>query len=306
MLKLRTCFLSGCLFTIFNLPVFALPPTPIPAAQKVATTMFAGTIPLRKELTVLKAEMQRSIANYPNLSPGVFVMDVETGDYVDIDSNTVFPAASTIKLPILMAFFEAVDLGKIDLNEPLTVERSLIAGGSGNLQYSPGKELTALETATKMITISDNTATNMIIDRLGGIEFLNYRFRTWGLQNTYLRSMLGDFQGTNKTTPADLVRVSALIAKHKIISEKSRSDALDILNATENRKLLAAGLGEGAHIAHKTGDIGFAIGDAGIVERPNGKLYLIGVFVIRPYNDINARYLVQELSRSAYNYMLQQ
>ncbi len=268
--------------------------------------MFAGTIPLRKELTVLKAEMQRSIDNYPDLYPGVFVMDVETGDYVDIDSNTVFPAASTIKMPILMAFFEAVDLGKIDLNEPLTVERSLIASGSGNLQYSPGKELTALETATKMITISDNTATNMIIDRLGGIEFLNYRFRTWGLQSTYLRNMLGDFKGTNKTTPADLVRVSALIAKHKIISAKSRADALDILNATENRKLLAAGLGKGAHIAHKTGDIGFAIGDAGIVERPNGKLYLIGVFVMRPYNDIKARHLVQQLSRSAYNYMLRQ
>ncbi len=305
MLKLRTYCLSGLLATSFGSPVFALPSTPIPVSQKIATTMFAGTIPLRKELTVLKAEMQRSIANYPNLSPGIFVMDLETGDYVDIESNTVFPAASTIKLPILLAFFEAVDLGKIDLNETLTVDRSFIASGSGNLQYSPGKELTALETVTKMITISDNTATNMIIDRLGGIEFLNYRFRTWGLQNTYLRSMLGDFQGTNKTTPADLVRVSALIAKHKIITDKSRADALDILNATENRKLLAAGLGEGAHIAHKTGDIGFAIGDAGIVERPNGKLYLIGVFVIRPYNDINARYLVQELSRSAYNYLSQ-
>jgi beta-lactamase class A len=306
MLKLRACFWSGYLFTVFSAPVYALPISPDPVIPKVATTMFAGTIPLRQELTVLKAEMQRSIANYPDLYPGVFVMDLETGDYVDIASNVVFPAASTIKLPILLAFFEAVDLGKIDLNETLTVERELIASGSGTLQYSPGKELTALETATKMIIISDNTATNMIIERLGGIEFLNYRFRAWGLQNTYLRNMLGDFQGTNKTTPADLVRVAALIAKHKVIGEKSRVEALDILNATENRKLLAAGLGEGAHIAHKTGDIGFAIGDAGIVERPNGKLYLIGVFVMRPYNDIKARYLVQELSRSAYNYLVQQ
>jgi beta-lactamase class A len=101
----------------------------------------------------------------------------------------------------------------------------------------------------------------------------------------------------------DLVRVAALIAKRKVISESSRSKALDILNATENRKLLAAGLGEGSHIAHKTGDIGFVIGDAGIVEKPNGKLYLIGVFVIRPYNDLDARYLIQELSRSTYNYL---
>lgn len=126
------------------------------------------------------------------------------------------------------------------------------------------------------------------------------------MKHTHIQNRLGDFRGTNKTSAEDLVRVAALIAKHQVISEVSRSQALDILNATENRKLLAAGLGEGAHIAHKTGDIGFVIGDAGIVEKPDGKLYLIGVFVNRPHDDLDARYLVQKLSRSAYNYLFQQ
>jgi beta-lactamase class A len=305
MSKLRAYFLAGCLLTIFNPVTLAAPVERIPSAKTTATTLSVGTIPLRNELTSLKAQMEMTIANYPALSPGIFAIDVETGDYVDIGGDRVFSAASTIKFPILLAFFEAVDAGQIDLNEILTVEREQIASGSGKLQYSPGKELTALQTATQMIIISDNTATNMIIDRLGGKEFINSRFRAWGLQNTYIQNRLGDFKGTNKTTPLDLVRVAALIAKHKIISESSRAHALDILNATENRKLLAAGLGEGAHIAHKTGDIGFVIGDAGIVEKPNGKLYLIGVFVVRPYNDLDARYLVQELSRSAYNYLWQ-
>jgi beta-lactamase class A len=305
MSKLRTYFLVGCLLAIFNPVTLAAPVDKIPSVKTTATTLSVGTIPLRKELTSLKAQMEMTIANYPALSPGIFAIDVETGDYVDIGGDRVFSAASTIKLPILLAFFEAVDAGQIDLNEMLIVERNTIASGSGTLQYSPGKELTALKTATQMIVISDNTATNMIIDRLGGKEFINSRFRAWGLQNTYIQNKLGDFKGTNKTTPLDLVRVAALIAKHKVISESSRTKALDILNATENRKLLAAGLGEGAHIAHKTGDIGFVIGDAGIVEKPNGKLYLIGVFVVRPYNDLDARYLVQELSRSAYNYLFQ-
>jgi beta-lactamase class A len=305
MSKLRTYFLVGCLLAIFNPVTLAAPVDKIPSVKTTATTLSVGTIPLRKELTSLKAQMEMTIANYPALSPGIFAIDVETGDYVDIGGDRVFSAASTIKLPILLAFFEAVDAGQIDLNEMLIVERNTIASGSGTLQYSPGKELTALKTATQMIVISDNTATNMIIDRLGGKEFINSRFRAWGLQNTYIQNKLGDFKGTNKTTPMDLVRVAALIAKHKVISESSRTNALDILNATENRKLLAAGLGEGANIAHKTGDIGFVIGDAGIVEKPNGKLYLIGVFVVRPYNDLDARYLVQELSRSAYNYLFQ-
>jgi beta-lactamase class A len=184
------------------------------------------------------------------------------------------------------------------------VERSHIARGSGNLQYSVGKQLTALETATQMIIISDNTATNMIIDRLGGIGYFNQRFQNWGLYNTVMNDRLGDFKGTNKTTAADLVRACTLIAKRQIISANSRTQALDILNATENRKLLVAGLGEGAHIAHKTGDIGFLIGDAGIIEKPDGKLYLLAVFVRRPHNDLRARTFVQEVSRLTYSYFV--
>jgi beta-lactamase class A len=234
----------------------------------------------------------------------VSLVELDTGNYVNLDSEKVFPAASTIKLPILIAFFEAVDKGEISLDELLTVGSSNITSGSGTLQYDRGKQLTALETATKMIIISDNTATNMIIDRLGGIKYLNRRFQSWGLQNTVMHDRLGDFKGTNKTTAADLVRACNLIAKRQVISANSRTQALDILNATENRKLLVAGLGEGAHIAHKTGDIGFLIGDAGIIEKPDGKLYLLAVFVRRPHNDLRARKFVQELSRLTYNYFV--
>lgn len=287
-------------------PTLAVPTTgnvQIHAAQ--SSPLFANSIPWGQELTPLKAELQSLMKEYSFLSSGIFVMDVETGNYVNINGDRIFPAASTIKLPILMAFFEAVDAGKIQLDDILTVRRDLIARGSGTLQYSRGKQLTALETATKMIVISDNTATNMLIEQLGGKEYLNERFRAWGLENTYIRTRLGDFKGTNKTTSADLVKVSALIAKHQILGEDSRTQALNILNATENRKLLAAGIGVGAHIAHKTGDIGFAIGDAGIVERPDGKLYLIGVVVRRPYKDIRGRQFVQKVSRLTYEYLNQ-
>ena len=257
-----------------------------------------------REILTLKTQIQMLMAEYPFLTAGVSLVELDTGNYVNLDGEKSFPAASTIKLPILIAFFEAVDRGEISLDEILTVERSNVASGSGNLQYSVGKQLTALETATQMIIISDNTATNMIIDRLGGIGYFNQRFQTWGLYNTVMNDRLGDFQGTNKTTAADLVRACSLIAKRQIISASSRTQALDILNATENRKLLVAGLGEGAHIAHKTGDIGFLIGDAGIIEKPDGKLYLLAVFVRRPHNDLRARTFVQEVSRLTYSYFV--
>ncbi len=304
--KLRRYALLSCTMTVLGtMPVMAIPSPSTAQIESDRSALFARSIPWGQELTPLKSELQSLMAEYSFLSAGVFVIDVETGNYVNIDGDRVFPAASTIKLPILMAFFEAVDAGKINLDDVLTARRDLIASGSGTLQYHPGKELTALETARQTIVISDNTATNMLIEALGGKEYLNQRFRAWGLENTYIQNRLGDFKGTNKTSSADLVKVSALIAKHKILTEDSRAKALDILNETENRKLLAAGLGEGAHIAHKTGDIGFAIGDAGIVEKPDGKLYLIGVFVRRPYNDVRGREFVQQLSRITYEYMNQ-
>jgi beta-lactamase class A len=202
----------------------------------------------------------------------------------------------------LMAFFEAVDAGRIKLDEKLTVTNASITGGSGTLQYYRGAKISALSTATRMITISDNTATNMIVSRLGGLGAVNARFRSWGLNNTYMKNYLGDFKGTNKTSAVDLVKASALVAKRKVMSESSRAKALDILNATENTKLLKAGLGSGANIAHKTGTLGVILGDAGIIEKPSGKLYLAGVFVRRPFNDLRGRYFIQEASRLSYNY----
>ncbi len=287
------------------------PPTATaPASRPVIRTIpskgqiFAANLAFGDDLAPLRTQLKSLMAQYRFLSPGMFFMDVETGDYVDIDGDRIFPAASTIKLPILVAFFEAVDAGRIKLDETLEVKRSLIASGSGTLQYSPGAKLSALATATKMIVISDNTATNMIVNRLGGLAAVNQRFKEWGLANTYMQNYLGDFKGTNKTSAMDLAKASALIAKRQIISESSRAKALDILNATANRKLLKAGLGEGAHIAHKTGDIGFVIGDAGIVEMPSGKLYLAGIFVRRPYDDLRARDFVQKVSRITYNYFV--
>ncbi len=288
----------------------ASPTATAPASRPVIRTIpskgqiFAASLAFGDDLAPLRTQLKSLMAQYRFLSPGMFFMDVETGDYVDIDGDRIFPAASTIKLPILVAFFEAVDAGRIKLDETLEVKRSLIASGSGTLQYSPGAKLSALATATKMIVISDNTATNMIVNRLGGLAAVNRRFKEWGLANTYMQNYLGDFKGTNKTSAMDLAKASALIAKRQIISESSRAKALDILNATANRKLLKAGLGAGAHMAHKTGDIGFVIGDAGIVEMPSGKLYLAGIFVRRPYDDLRARTFVQKVSRITYNYFV--
>ncbi|MBD2483225.1 serine hydrolase [Planktothrix sp. FACHB-1365] len=258
---------------------------------------------LTQEATDLKTAILALAQDSPKLKPGVFLVDLDTGNYVDISGETPIPAASTIKLPILVSFFQAVDEGRIRLDEILTMEEKHIAKGSGELQDKPiGSKFTALETATLMITNSDNTATNMIIDRLGGIESLNQQFVSWQLKQTQMQNILPDLEGTNKTTSKDLVTLMAEINQGKLVSVKSRDFMLRIMQQTRNRSLLPSGLGEGAFIAHKTGNIDTVSGDIGLIDMPNGKRYLVGVLVQREEDDPQAEELIRQISSTIYQY----
>lgn len=265
---------------------------------------FAGVVPLGSQIPQLHSQVKSLMSRYSYLDPGIFFMDLETGDYLDINGEKAFPAASTIKLPLLVALFEEVDAGRVKLNETVVMRRDLMTGGSGTMRYKrPGTKFTLLETVTKMITISDNTATNMVIDRLGGKARLNQRFRNWGLQNTVIRNLLGDFKGTNTTSPKDLARVGALISNNLLLSNTSRAKVLDIMHRVENKAYLASGFGANAKFAHKTGTLGIVLGDAGIVTMPNGKRYLAGIMVNRPFRDRRAKSFIKQVSRMVYGHM---
>jgi beta-lactamase class A len=279
-----------------------------PSTPPIVTNknLFAGVVPLNSPMKALEPQIKALMNRYSFLQTGMFFLDLDTGNYLDIGGDRVFPAASTIKLPILIAFFQDLDAGKVRLDEKLTMRGDLVTNGSGVMQYERvGKKYSALETITKMVTISDNTATNMIIDRLGGAAKLNQRFRSWGLKDTVIRRLLADLRGTNTTSSQDMARVLALLVNSKLVSPASKEQALDILRHTSIHTLLPAGLGKGAVIANKTGDIGFLIGDAGFVTMPNGKRYLAAIFVKRPYKDSRGRDFIRQVSELVYNYLNQ-
>ncbi len=272
-----------------------------PAKESPSKSSTSKLLPQKQEIAGLKAKIQTLVAQNSKLQPGVFVVDLDTGAYLDFQSNISFPAASTIKIPILVAFFQDVDAGKIRLDEPLILEPDAIASGSGNLQYQkPGTKYTALEIATKMSTISDNTATNMIIKKLGGAQALNQRFHDWGLTTTVINNPLPDLEGTNTTNPKDLATLIFRVNEGELLSLRSRDRLLDIMHQTVNNSLIPQGLEPDATIAHKTGDIGSMIGDAGLVDMPSGKRYVIAIMVKRPHNDGSASELVRQISRAVY------
>jgi beta-lactamase class A len=280
------------------------PPATTPKIAVAASNQESESeLTLTQELPALQTKINALAAKYPKLEPGAFFVDLDNGAYVSVKGDAIFSAASTIKIPVLIAFFQDVDAGKIRLDEMLTMKKELIGGGSGDMQYQqPGKKYTALETATKMSVISDNTATNMLIERLGGKEALNQRFREWGLGSTVINNWLPDLEGTNTTTPKDLANLLAKVDRGEIISTRSRDRMMNIMRDTHTRTLLPQGLEKDAIIAHKTGDIGTVLGDAGIIDMPNGKRYIGSVLVKRPHNDYSARTLVQEISRTVYQH----
>jgi beta-lactamase class A len=123
------------------------------ATPKLGSRLTGG-LALTTPMTDLDHQVRALMRRYNFLKAGMFFVDLETGSYLDIGGDFVFPAASTIKLPILMALFQDVDAGKVRLNEILVMRSSLMAGGSGDLQDLPvGSRFSVLRTATKMIAL---------------------------------------------------------------------------------------------------------------------------------------------------------
>jgi beta-lactamase class A len=270
-------------------------------SQKNSSQTKAYGLSLSTEITTLKTRLENLVSEYPSMTPGVLFVDIESGAYADINASETFSAASTIKFPILVAFFQDVDAGKIRLDEVLTMEKKMMVGGSGDMQNQPvGTKYKALEVADKMMTISDNTATNMLIARLGGMEVLNQRFRSWGLTVTQLNNWLPDIKGTNTTTPKELANLITILHQGNLVTTRSRDRIFEIMLRNERRHLLPAGLGEGATIAHKTGNIGSMVGDVGLVNLPSGRQYIAATLIKRPRNDESAEKLIRSISRAGY------
>jgi beta-lactamase class A len=199
--------IAGTVLTVIDPPKipFFFPKTIANPLQTTPTSLVTAkptTLAFQQDLPALKQKLETLAAKYPKLQAGAVFIDLDNGSYANFQGDTLFAAASTIKVPILVAFFEKVDAGTIRLDEPLIASKDVMASGSGDIQYlGENKTYSALETATKMIIISDNTATNMLIKRMGGKEVINQRFQAWGLQKTAINNALPDLEGTNTTSP---------------------------------------------------------------------------------------------------------
>lgn len=270
-----------------------------PTVQKIhseVTTMYHTS-----EMTDLKNELQNLMKSYPTIHPSIYVWEYENGKYVDINAEEQFSAASIIKLPVLVQMFKSIEAGQTTIYDEMILTDYYKAPGSGNLQYMKSGGKYSLDALAKtMIQDSDNSATNMIMSKIGGMDYINIGLRDWGISKTYVRTWLPDMTGTNKTTANDLAKILYNLDNPGFLNINSREYIIDYMSHVKNDKLIAAGLGEGALFAHKTGDIGSMLGDAGIVYTPNGRKYIIVILANRPYNSPQGKDFIVKASNLIY------
>ena len=254
-----------------------------PTKQKThseVTTMYHTS-----EMKALKLQLENLMKQYPMIHPAVYVWEYENGKYLDINADEQFSAASIIKLPVLVRLFKSVEANQTTIFDEMVLTDYYKAPGSGSLQYMKTGGKYSLDALAKtMIQDSDNSSTNMIMAKIGGMDDINIGLRDWGISKTYVRTWLPDMSGTNKTTANDLAKILYNLDNPGFLNINSREYIIDYMSHVKNNKLIAAGLGEGALFVHKTGDIGKMLGDAGIVYAPNGKKYIIVILANRPYN----------------------
>lgn len=254
------------------------------------------------EMFSLESKLKNLMLAYPQVDPSIFVWDIKTGNYVDIDANKVYPAASIIKLPVLIEMFRLIEQGKFSLYDRIPLTEYYRSEGSGDLQFAKhGNMYTVDELARVMIQNSDNTATNMIISQIGGMHSINSSLRQWGLNKTYVQTWLPDLRGTNTTTAREMATLLYNMNNNTFLSLKSREKIAFYMSNVKNNRLIKAGLPPEATFVHKTGDIGNMLGDAGIVYTPQGQRYIVVILAKRPFNASCGKDFIVNASKVIYD-----
>ncbi|MDK2882407.1 MAG: beta-lactamase class [Bacillota bacterium] len=213
-------------------------------------------------------------------SVAVYLEDMTAQELFTVNPERTFPAASTIKIPLLAAVLESAETGKLDLNEATAIAHANRVGGAGVLsELSPNLRPTVRDLATLMIIQSDNTAANQLID-LVGMETVNALCRKLGLKHTVLQRKMMDFEAAragrdNFTSAADLGRLLKLLLEGKVVSSAASALIIDLMKRQQHRNKLPAYLPADILIAHKTGDLPNLEHDAGIFFLPKRTYTLV-------------------------------
>ena len=204
---------------------------------------------------------------------GLYARNLVTGQTLRYHANEPFLAASVIKIPILAACFDQMERGALEPNEPFTIHSEDKMPSCGALSYMhDGLQVTAEDLYTLMIILSDNTATNLLIDRLG-VGTVNGFLDRQGMSGTRLNRRLFEpelaRQGVENTMVSEEIgRMLEAMERGALVSPSASRAMLDILRKQRLNGKIPVLLPPGTAVAHKTGEDAGITHDVGIVYGP--------------------------------------
>lgn len=258
-----------------------------------------------------------AIALRSNALVAVVYQHLGTGATYAREETEQLHAASTMKVPVMMALFAAVENGQMRLDQPVLVKNefaSIVDGspfaldpkedGDADLYPAIGSKRTLEELIRRMITRSSNLATNLLLEKIGASSVTDLMRRLGAYDIRVLRGVEDEkaFKAglNNRVTAKDLaIALRALLpdAPDPLFSAASRAKMIEILEAQEFNEKIPAGLPKGTPVAHKTGDITGIHHDAAIVFPPGKSPYILVVLTSGLADEKAANQLIAEISR---------
>ncbi len=235
---------------------------------------------------------------------GVAIEDLTTGDHFFLREDEVFAQASSIKITVLANLYQQAEQGKLKLTDLYTVQSpdlvpdSDIMGG-----LTPGvTRLTLRDLATMMVAVSDNSATNVLIDRVG-MPNVNAMLDSLSLSHTRLRRKMMDLEAAkqgreNISTPREMMTLLADIYHGKLLNKESTADFFTVLS-TNKESWIPRDLPAGVKIANKPGSLEAVRNDSGIVF-VEGRPYVICIMTSFLRNERDGEEAISKVSLAAW------
>ena len=247
----------------------------------------------------------------------VVAHDYDSGREFALDGDRVFHAASTIKVPLLLAIYKLAEEGRLHLDDTLHVRnrfRSLAGDevfrvaanrdGDGAVHRRVGRSMRVRELARAMITRSSNLATNLLLDHVG-IEAVRSVLAEAQIDGIEIARGVEDTRAfaqgiSNRVTARGLARLFRLLCDGDFVNDETRGQMLEILHAQEFNSMIPEGLPKDARVAHKTGEISTVCHDAGIVFLPGRKPYVVAILTEMSASVETRSGPVAEISRAVF------
>jgi beta-lactamase class A len=231
---------------------------------------------------------------------GVAIEDLGTGDQFVLHENEVFAQASSIKIAVLANLYLQAQQGKLKLTDLYTVQASDLVPDSDIMGgLTPGvTRLTLRDLATMMVAVSDNSATNVLIDRVG-MENVNAMLDSLGLAHTRLRRKMMDLDAArqgreNVSTPREMMALLEAIYRGKVLDKESTADFFKVLG-TNKDSWIPRDLPSDVKIANKPGALEGVRNDSGIVF-VEGRPYVICVMTALLANERDGEEAISKVS----------